>query len=329
MPMDQNTDNVKDTSNADNPPETAAVSKSFLVQKFARLGIGALTVQGYSAAGEETVVQIPELNVCFDIGRCPYFALTSDIVCISHGHMDHIAGVAYYLSQRTFQDMKPGTIIVPQDLVRPVEQLLRCWRDVERQATPYKLIGMVPNQLLEIRRDFAIRALATHHGGFPSLGYSLISVREKLKPEYFGKPGPELAKMRRDGVEIQYRLEVPLVTFLGDTTVGTVFDHPDVQNALILITELTFFESAHKERAKVGKHLHIDHFVPIFARLKNQHIVLTHVTRRTSIRRAWQMLRRKLGDDAMERVHFLMDMTDAKEAGDVEEQGPPLANGSD
>ena len=50
------------------------------------------------------------------------------------------------------------------------------------------------------RRDFLIRALQTHHGGV-SLGYSLVSVREKLKPEYMGTPGPELAKMRKSGVE--------------------------------------------------------------------------------------------------------------------------------
>src|SRR5580765_2759131 len=128
---------------------TEPAAKSFLVQKFAKIPLEAVHVLGYSVAGEETVVQIPELGVCFDIGRCPHFALTSDIVCLSHGHMDHIAGLAYYLSQRF-------------------------WRDVERQGTPYKLIGLAPNQTHEVRRDFHIRALATHHGG-PSLGYSLIS----------------------------------------------------------------------------------------------------------------------------------------------------------
>src|SRR5207248_11643322 len=65
---------------------------------------------------------------------------------------------------------------------------------------------------------------------WPSLGYSLISVREKLKSEYFGRPGPELAEMRKRGVEIQFRVEVPLVTFMGDTTFGEVFKHPDVLN---------------------------------------------------------------------------------------------------
>src|SRR4051794_40441983 len=176
------------------PLLTEGPDRSFLVQRFAKIRLGQYHVVGYSVAGEETVVQVPELNVCFDIGRCPHFALTSDIVCITHGHMDHLAGLPYYLSQRYFQGMKPGTRLVPRELERPVDNLLRCWRDVERQGTPFKLVGMSPGQTHEVRRDFLIRAFATHHGG-PSLGYSLISVREKLKQEFFGRPGQELAEM--------------------------------------------------------------------------------------------------------------------------------------
>jgi ribonuclease Z len=301
------------------------VDKSFLVQKFAKLPLGMHTVIGYSVAGEETVVQIPELNVCFDIGRSPYFALTSDIVCITHGHMDHIAGLPYYLSQRYFQGMKGGTVLLPRELLGPVDNMIRCWRQIERQNTPYTLVPMEAGQLHEVRRDFGIRAFATHHGG-ASLGYALISVREKLKQEYFGRPGPELAALRKGGTEIQYRLEVPLVTFLGDTAAGSVFDHPDVQNAEILITEITFFDPMHKQKAKAGKHLHIDAFVDLLPKLKNKWILVSHVTRRTAIRRAKKMLAKRVGEEQMQRILFLMDFEGAKDAGEIEEAGPPPAD---
>jgi ribonuclease Z len=298
------------------------IEKSFLVQRFAKLRIGDIHIVGYSVAGEETVVQIPELDVCFDIGRCPYFALTSNIVCISHGHMDHVAGLAYYLSQRSFQGMKPGTILLPRELTAAVDNMLRCWREVERQGTPYQLIPMAPGVDHAVRRDFLIRAIETHHGS-GSLGYSLISVREKLKAEFMGRPGHELAELRRSGVEIQYRLEVPLVTYLGDTTAGSVFDHPDVQNAQILITECTFFDLAHRQRAKAGKHMHVDHLAAVMSRLRNQHVIVTHVSRRTSIRRAVQMLRRRLEEQQMQRIHFLMDFEGAADAGQIEDALPP------
>jgi ribonuclease Z len=297
--------------------------RSFLVQKFAKIEVGQYHVIGYSVAGEETVCQIPELDVCFDIGRAPYFALTSNIVCLTHGHMDHLAGLAYYLSQRYFQGMKPGTVLLPRQLVDPVDQMLRCWRGIERQNTPYQLIPMSPGQAYEVRRDFLIRAFETHHGG-QSLGYSLVSVREKLKPEYFGRPGPELAQLRKSGVEIQYRLEVPLIAFLGDTAFGRVFDEPDVRNAEVLLTEVTFFEKDHKTRAKHGKHLHVDQFVElVLPNLKNQQIIITHVSRRTGVRKAKAILRKRIGDDRMKNIQFLMDFEGSTDAGDIEDMGPP------
>ncbi len=298
-----------------------SVEKSFLVQRFSKFNFGQYSVVGYYVAGEETVAQVPELNVCFDVGRAPYFALTSDFVCISHGHMDHVAGLAYYLSQRYFQGMKPGTVLVPRELERPIDNMLRSWRDIERQATPYKLLPMSPGQMYEVRRDFGIRCFATHHAGV-SLGYSLVSIREKLKPEYLEKSGPELIEMKKAGVEIQYRLEVPMVAFLGDTTAGPVFDEPDVQNAETLITECTFFDTDHKTKAKAGRHLHVDEFVKLLPKLKNKNILLGHVSRRTGVGRAKRLLRKMIGDAEMSRIHFMMDFEGAKDAGDVEEAGP-------
>jgi len=297
------------------------LEKSFLVQKFAKLKFPQFSLIGYSVGGEETVIQIPEMNVCFDPGRCPQFALTSDMMLISHGHMDHVAGLAYYLSQRHFQGMKPGTLFVPRHLERAIDNLLRSWQEVERQQTPYKIVPMTAGEDYEVRRDFVIRPVATHHGA-PSLGYVLINVREKLRPEYLTLSGEQLAELRRQGVDIQYRLEVPLVAYLGDTSLGEVFDHPDVMKAQVLLCECTFFDPTHRTKAKAGKHLHVEDFVKVVARSENEHVIVLHVSRRTGIRRSKGILKKMLPPEQFAKVHFLMDFDDSKAAGDIEDTAP-------
>ncbi len=82
-------------------------------------GIGII---GLSLAGEETVIAAPELNVCFDIGRAPREVISIDNVCLSHGHMDHAAGVAYYLSQRGFIGNAGGRVIVHRTLAQSLQK---------------------------------------------------------------------------------------------------------------------------------------------------------------------------------------------------------------
>jgi hypothetical protein len=63
--------------------------------------------------------------------------------------------------------------------------------------------------------------------------------------------------------------------------------------------------------------------------LKNQHIIVTHVSRRTGIRKARtaaQAHRRRA--DAREST-FLMDFEGAREGGEVEDLGPPPAENAE
>ena len=123
--------------------------------------------------------------------------------------------------------------------------------------------------------------------------------------------------MKREGVEIQYTVEVPLVTYLGDTGIGPVFEERDVVEAQILITECTFFEPDHRTKSKDGRHLHVSQLIELLPRLKNQHIVLLHVSRRTGLSRAKKWMRKALGNEIPENVHFLMDLREAKNVGDA------------
>ena len=89
------------------------------------------------------------------------------------------------------------------------------------------------------------------------------------------------------------------------------------------MTEVTFFDPAHKTKAKAGKHLHLDQFVELLPKLKNEHIIVMHVSRRIGIRKARSLLRKRIGDERMQNIHFMMDFEGANEAGDIEDAGPP------
>ncbi len=266
-------------------------------------------IQGYSIAGEETVIQVPELDLCFDIGRCPRIALASNYVAVSHGHMDHVAGLAYYFSQRHFQGMGTGTVLCHPTLEQPIHNLMKAWVDIEAQRTPYKIVVMDPDAdsaEFEIKNTIFLRAFDTIHTT-PSLGFAVVEKRSKLREEYVGLPQSKLVELKAAGEDITYVKHVPHVTCLGDTAPGEFMHRPEVVDANILITECTFLEAGHRDRARVGKHLHVSDLVKLLGLVKAEHVVVTHVSRRTHIKQAREALDKAISPSDRDRVHLLMD----------------------
>jgi len=263
-------------------------------------------VQGVSIAGEESCVQVPELDVCFDIGLSPRAALTSKYVALSHGHMDHSAGIAYYFSQRHFQGMGVGTVICHPALEQPIHNVMGAWVDLEAQRTPYHVVPLEPDAEFEVKNNIFLRAFATKHT-VPSLGFVLIEKRSKLKPELVGLPQEKLVELKKAGETITQIIEVPLVCYTGDTMWGEHFEREDVLSAPILITECTFIEPAHRDRAHVGRHLHLNDVVRLLNRSKAQHVVLTHLSRRTHLGQARRQIDAAVPDKHRDRVFVLMD----------------------
>jgi len=263
-------------------------------------------VQGISIAGEETVIQVPELDVCFDIGRCPRAALASPYVTLTHGHMDHAAGLAYYFSQREFQGMGVGTIVCHPDLVQPIDNIMNAWVGLEGEATPYNIVPLAPDAELEIKNNIYLRSFKTVHTA-TSLGYTILEYRSKLKPELAGLPKEKLVELKRNGQEITQTLQIPLVCYTGDTMWGPLFDRPDVMGAKILITECTFLEPAHRERAAVGRHMHLDDIVKLLDRCTCEAVVLVHQSRRTHATAVRQLVDAAIPAEHRNRVHLLMD----------------------
>ncbi len=272
----------------------------------AQITLNDLEIYGYSVGGEETVVALPQLDVCFDIGKAPDQFISINHVLLTHGHIDHAAGIAYYLSHRAFCGQSPGTVLTPPSTIEPIRQILDGWGRLDGSRIPVKLIPVRPGDEINIKPNLIARVFPTKHTP-DAVGFCIIEKRKKLKRQYRGLTGPKLVELKKQGVVIDTPIQIPLVSYLGDTHYVDYAQLDYVSNSKILIAECTFFADEHTARADAGRHMHIDEFAPLLERMNNKHIIITHLSRRTGIGQAKKMLRQALSEATFKKIIILMD----------------------
>jgi len=264
-------------------------------------------IQGISVAGEQAVVHVPELDVCFDVGLCPRAILPTPTIALSHTHMDHVGGLPYWFSQRFFQKM-PGTArcLVHPKMAEPLRRMMAAWVDLERQRTPHEIVAIEPDTEFQLRPNIVVRAIEVSHTT-PALGFVAIERRSKLRDEFHGLPQDRLRELRAQGVEITRMIEIPLVAYTGDTEPGDFLLREEFRRAQVVITECTFFEDEHRDRAKIGKHLHVEDLRPLLEAWEARDVVIVHVSRRTLLPFARTRIEEVAGKARAESIHLLMD----------------------
>jgi ribonuclease Z len=262
-------------------------------------------IQGISVAGEETAVQVPELDVCFDIGLCPRVVLPTPTVALTHAHMDHLGGLPYWFSQRIFQKLGTGRCVCHPKIAGPLERMMQAWVELELQKTPHEIVSLEPEAEFRLKNNVWLRAIEVSHTS-PALGYAVIERRSKLKPELAALPQDRLRELKSRGEEITHTIEIPLVAVTGDTEPGPFLFRDEFAQAKVVISECTFFDPEHRGRARIGKHLHAEDIVALLKVWQTQSVVLIHVSRRTTMGYARERMQQLAGADA-ERVLFLMD----------------------
>lgn len=240
-----------------------------------------LRIAGVSVAGRETWFTVPSLGLCFDVGRGPSELVPLPNLFVSHAHLDHAAGVAYWCSQRKLGRIPGGVARVEASTLPAWRQLLDLHARLEGVTYDAQLAAMAPGDSVTLRKDLAVAAFRAAHR-VPALGFVASELRHRLRPEWRGKDPAQIRAALADGTAVSQEVAVPLVAYSGDTS-SSFFDlAPEAAfRAKVLLLECSFVEPGHRDRAAAWGHLHLDEVAERADVLQNEVVVLTHLTLRT------------------------------------------------
>jgi ribonuclease Z len=241
-----------------------------------------LPLRGVSAAGRETWFHFPTLGFAFDLGRTPWELVSVPHVFLSHAHLDHGAGVAYWFSQRKLLRLPGGTVYTHPAAVGAWRQIIDLHAGLEDVRYDARLDAMPPGSRVALRRDLSMACFPVDHR-VPTLGFVASEERHRLLPEHGALTREEIRTLAAEGRSVSGRVALPLVAYSGDTAAG-IFDAapPDFYRAKVLLIECSFVEERDKGRAAPFKHLHIDDVAERADLFENEVVLLTHLTLRTA-----------------------------------------------
>lgn len=266
---------------------------------------GPYTLEGFSRSTIETYVRVNELNICFDIGKCPMSLVSVPQVFISHFHGDHSLGLTYYIAHRSLAKLPPGEIYIPAEALEQTHALIRAHAAVERAHRDYTLVPVESGMEVPFKRNHIMRMFATDHR-IPSVGYTVIEERNKLKTEFQGLGQQEIVALKRGGTEITETVRLPRISYVGDSTIK-VFDwHPEILKSEVLLTECTFLSDEHLEEASKRKHMHLKEIVPYLDDIESPYIVLMHFSMRYTRREIYAYVDRLIPKKHKERILLLV-----------------------
>jgi ribonuclease Z len=233
-------------------------------------------------AGRETWFHLPTLHLAFDLGRAPAELVPVPNVFLSHAHLDHGAGVAYWCSQRRFLRLAGGVVRTHPASVPAWTKLLALHEALEGVRYDARLEAMEPGERVSLRRDLEVEAFEAEHR-VPTLGFVASEIRNRLRPDLAGLPAHDVRDAAARGEAVSEKVAIPLAAYSGDTSAGIFARAPrSFFMAKVLLLECSFVEERDRERSKEWKHLHLDEIAERADVFENEVVVLTHLTLRTS-----------------------------------------------
>ena len=248
-----------------------------------------LTVTGYSTALFATWYFVEQLGLLFDCGDGVCAGLLQKSrkvkhVFISHSDRDHLAGLLQFQQLNARSEL---TIHFPKDCGS-----FPALGDFSAKFDPYTSDTVWSptdrNAEIRVRDDLIVRVIENAHVKtdgtvVKSLSYAVDAISRKLKSEFVGLPGNEIAALRKEhgasGITNESR--ATKLIYSGDTPIEKDGRYNDAE---ILIHEATFLTSDEidDDNPRRNKHSSLDQVMEMVADSNIGTLILGHFSSRYS-----------------------------------------------
>ncbi|GAX16660.1 hypothetical protein FisN_23Lh207 [Fistulifera solaris] len=245
------------------------------------------TLVGRSRAGEGTSFTIPELKWVFECGALVQ-GWKPVRIFLTHTHCDHVHFLTHFKDEKS-----PPLVHLPVKAAPLVKAYLKAHQEMVDCSTETKsqeavqckqdliLTATQAGEEFRFRQggaEFIMQTIECDHR-IPCLGYSIYKQKFKLKEEYVGLPGPEIGRLRKEGVEVTSGHREPLILYLGDTTHKVFEMHEDLlKEQRVVVVECSFIDESDLERADTTKHMHWKNLKPFVDAHPGVLFMLIHFT---------------------------------------------------
>lgn len=244
-----------------------------------RVDAAGIAIEGVSIAGHESFYKLPGFRTLLEFGRAPEDVVGYANVCVTHGHLDHIAGLAHHASRRRLAGLPAARVFVPAEAVPHVSQWLEASQKMEHIDYRVEVVASSAGDRVLLRNDLELTVLPGRHR-VPTVGYLFSEVKHKLRDEYAGLTGDEIAALRAKGAAVTRREETPLLAYPGDCGAEIFGLAPELFRARVLLLECSFLFPEDRDRAREYGHIHLDDVVERASLFENEALVLTHFSQR-------------------------------------------------